>query len=64
MGVKRRNLMIQRSRKLLKSYLTTAIISDVLDESEAAQYANETDEGVMRAIKILEEGKAFPVVKK
>ena len=56
--------MIQRSRKLLKSYLTTAIISDVLDESEAAQYANETDEGVMRAIKILEEGKAFPVVKK
>lgn len=62
MGLKRRNLMIQRSRKLLKSYITTAIVSDVLDDSDAAEYANQTDEAVQRATKMLQAGEAFPQI--
>lgn len=62
LGLKRRNLMIQRSRKLLHSYITAAIVSDVLDDSDAAQYANRTDAGVQRAIEMLQKGNAFPQI--
>ena len=41
-GLKRRNLMIQRSHKLLTTYITSAIIGDLLDDSEATEYANQT----------------------
>ncbi len=59
-GLKRRNLMIQQSRKLLTRYITTTIISDLLDESASAAYANSFDEGVNRAIAVFAQGKAFP----
>lgn len=62
LGLKRRNLMIQRSHKLLQSYIITAIVSDVLDESDAARYANLTDESVKRAVYLLQKGKAFPEI--
>lgn len=61
-GLKRRNLLIERSRRLLKSYLTTAIISDVLDDSDAAAYANRNDEAVKRGVEMLLSGKAFPEI--
>ncbi len=59
-GLKPRNLMIQRSRKLLQTYLYTAIISDVRDESEAAEYANREDPATRKAVGLLQKGEAFP----
>ncbi len=59
-GLKRRNLMIQRSHKLIQSYVSSAIIGDVLDDSEAAEYVNQTDKAVQRAVGILLSGKSFP----
>lgn len=59
-GLKRRNLMIARSQELLTRYITTTIVSDVLDESDAAEYANSSDPSVLRAVSILQAGQAFP----
>lgn len=59
-GLKRRNLQIQQSRNLLTRYITTSIISDLLDESESAAYVNKFDDAVIRAIDIFTQGKAFP----
>lgn len=52
--------MIQQSRKLLVRYISSAIIGDILDDSDAAEYANNSDPAVQKAIKILSEGNAFP----
>lgn len=59
-GLKRRNLMIQRSHKLIQSYVSSAIIGDVLDDSEAAEYVNSTDKAVQRAVGVLQSGTSFP----
>ncbi len=61
-GLKRRNLMIQRSKKLMISYIGTAIISDIFDDGEAAEYANQNDKAVLKAIYVLNANKAFPMV--
>lgn len=61
-GLKRRNLMIQRSHKLLTTYITSAIVGDLLDESEAAEYANQTDQAVQRAIAILMANQSVPAI--
>lgn len=63
-GVKRRNLMIRRSAQLLKAHITTAIISDVLDDDAPIQYVNATDKAVLNAVEVLESKRAFPVSKK
>ncbi len=59
-GLKQRNLMIRRSHKLITTYITSAIISDLLDDGEAAEYANQNDQAVIKATSILLENKAFP----
>ena len=59
-GLKPRNLMIQRSRKLLQTYLYTAILSDARDENEAAEYANREDPATRKAVDLLQKGEAFP----
>lgn len=63
-GLKRRNLMIQRSHKLLTTYITSAIIGDLLDDSEATEYTNQTDKVVMQAIALLAANKSVPTVGK
>lgn len=60
-GVKRRNLMIRECATLLKTYITTGVIDDILDVEAASAYANETDPAVVRAIEVLKAGKSFPV---
>lgn len=59
-GLKPRPLMIKKSYSLLETYITTSIISDVLDDSEAAAYANSTDKAVLEALSIFSNGEAFP----
>lgn len=63
-GLKRRNLMLQRSSKLISNYIGTAIIADMFDESDAAEYANQSDAAVLKAVKVLNGNQAFPTIDK
>ena len=54
--------MIQSSRNLLTTYISSAIISDVFDDGEAVEYVNQTDAAVLRATSILTKGNALPQV--
>ncbi len=59
-GLKRRNLMIKASCKLLREYIGSNIIDDVLGTEATAQFVNEFDPCVLRAIKVCKEGKTWP----
>ena len=59
-GVKRRNLLINKSHKLLEKYLCSNIISNVLGTESYIKYWNRDDNTVLKAIEVLEKGEAFP----
>jgi carboxyl-terminal processing protease len=59
-GLKRRNLMIQRSHKLLERFLCSRIIYNMLSEQAWMEYLNSDDPAILEAIKVFREGKAFP----
>jgi len=61
-GLKRRNLMIQKSHSLLEKYLKSRIIYNMLDEEALHQYLNQTDKVVQKALSVFRDGKAFPQV--
>lgn len=61
-GLKRRNLMIQRSHKLLERYIISRIIYNMQNEQAWMQYLNSDDPAILEAIKLFREGKAFPKV--
>ncbi|MCI6642622.1 MAG: S41 family peptidase [Bacteroidales bacterium] len=51
-GLQRRNLMIERSSKILRDYLYSNIISNVLDINQSAQYLNAHDEAMLKALQL------------
>ena len=59
-GLKRRNLMIQRSHKLLERYINSRIVYNMLNEEAWMQYLNEDDPTIMETQKVFRENKAFP----
>ncbi len=59
-GVKRRNLLISKSRKLLERNLFGNIIYNMLGREEYVRYINESDATVQKALEILRNGEAFP----
>ena len=59
-GVKRRNLLIQRSHKLLEQNLYGSIIYNMLGTEPYIRYANGNDITVKTALDILKRGEAFP----
>ena len=59
-GVKRRNLLIQKSRKLLQRNLYASIIYNMLGREEYIRYINQDDATVQKALEVLEKGEAFP----
>ena len=61
-GLKRRNLMIQRSYKLLERYINSRIIYNMMSEEAWVKYVNEDDPTIKETIKVFREGEAFPVV--
>ncbi len=61
-GLKRRNLMIQRSHKLLERYITSRIIYNMMSEEAWLQYLNEDDQAIRETLRVFREGKAFPQV--
>ena len=61
-GVKRRNLMIRTSYHLIERYLFINIIDYIFGVSEATKYENRTDAAMLKALEIIDEGKARPII--
>ena len=59
-GVKRRNLLISKSRQLLERNLYGNIIYNMLGQETYIRYINQSDATVQKALDILEKGEAFP----
>lgn len=59
-GIKRRNLMIRKSHKLLENALISRIVYNTLDESALYRYMNMDDKVISAAVQVLKEGKSFP----
>lgn len=59
-GVQRRNILIQKSYKLLEKNLYGNIIYNMLGREAYIRYSNESDQTVKAAIELLEKGEAFP----
>ena len=59
-GLKRRNLMIQRSHKLLERFILSRIIYNMQNEQAWMEYLNSDDPAILETLKLFREGKAFP----
>jgi carboxyl-terminal processing protease len=59
-GLKRRNLMIQRSHKLLEEMMVSRIINIMLDEQAWLEYVNQDDPVIIEALRVFKDGEAFP----
>ena len=59
-GLKRRNLMIQKSRKLLERFVNSRIIYNILNEQAWTEYLNQDDPAIIETLRIFREGRAFP----
>ncbi len=59
-GLKRRNLMIKRSHRLLEDLLISRIIYNNMDETALCKFNNIDDQVVATALKVFKTGKAFP----
>ena len=60
-GLQRRNLMIQKSHRLLQRYINSRIIYNILDEDAWIQYLNLEDPVIKMAIDVFNKGNAFPI---
>ncbi|MBQ9655488.1 MAG: S41 family peptidase [Prevotella sp.] len=59
-GLKRRNLMIQKSHKLLERYVSSRIIYNMMSEEAWMKYLNSDDPTIGETLKTFNEEKAFP----
>lgn len=60
-GVRRRPRMLIQSRTLFERYLISNILADAIDDEAAIMYTNRSDAAVQTAVKLIHDGKAFPV---
>ena len=59
-GLKRRNNLMMKSRRLFEMSLYGNIIYNMLGMEAYVEYLNESDKTVLKAVEILEKGKSFP----
>jgi carboxyl-terminal processing protease len=59
-GLKRRNLLIQRSHHLLEEYLLSRIVYGMLSEQSWIEFNNHEDPAVLEALRVFQAGEAFP----
>ena len=59
-GLRRRNLMIQKSHHLLERFIVSRIIYNMQNEQAWMEYINEDDPVIEQAIRVFDEGSAFP----
>lgn len=59
-GLKRRNLMIKKSHTLLKRFIESRIIYNMLDEEAWTEYLNLDDPTIIKAEYVFRNNAAFP----
>ena len=59
-GLKRRNLMIQKSHHLLERYINSRLIYNVLDEQAWTEYLNDDDLAIRETLRVFRDGESFP----
>ena len=59
-GLKRRNLMIQKSQKLLERFVVSRIIYNIHSEQSWTEYLNQDDPVIIETLKLFHNGGAFP----
>lgn len=59
-GLKRRNILMYKSKELFDRNLYGNIIYNMLNMEEYLKYLNQSDKTVQKALEILEAGKSFP----
>ena len=61
-GLRKRNLMLYKSRKLFRRSLYAYIINNAKETEQFYEFINNDDPAVLRAVEVLESGEAFPKV--
>ena len=59
-GLKRRNLLIQRSHQLLEQYIFSRVVYIMLDEEAWRKFLNRDDNAIRESLRLFKEGGAFP----
>ena len=59
-GLKRRNLMIRKSYNLLRTFINSRIIYNILDEEDWIEYLNLDDNVIKTALDVFKNNAAFP----
>ena len=59
-GLKRRNLLIRKSHKLLDRVIESRIIYNMMDEQAWTQYINQDDPVILKTLEVFEKHEAFP----
>ena len=59
-GLKRRNLMIRKSHKLLERFINSRIIYNILDDQAWTEYLNQDDPAILKALQVFANNAAFP----
>ena len=59
-GLKRRNLMIRKSHKLLERFINSRIIYNMLDDEAWTEYINADDPTIAKALSVFRENAAVP----
>ena len=59
-GLKRRNLMVQKSYKLLERYINSRIVYNMLDEQAWTEYLNQDDPAIQETLKLFRNNESFP----
>ncbi|MBR5542264.1 MAG: S41 family peptidase [Bacteroides sp.] len=59
-GLKRRNILMYKSKDLLERNLYGNIIYNMLNMEEYVKYLNQSDKNVLKALEVLEKGESFP----
>ena len=59
-GLKRRNLMIKKSHKLLERYINSRIIYNMLNDEAWTQYLNQDDPAIAKTLDVFRRKAAFP----
>ena len=61
-GLKRRNIMIEKSRQLFRRYIHCRVIYNMLNEQALMQYLNKDDKAIQEALTLFEKGAAKPTM--
>ena len=59
-GLKRRNLMIQKSHKLLERFVISRIVYNIHNEQSWTEYLNQDDPSIKETLRLFKAGEAFP----